>query len=206
MARLRFMTVLGGGLILSGCGMLPDHSLDYRQASNLKPLVLPEGQSGKSIQPLYAIPELPVAKRTVTLTEGEGRKSKFAIPAPAPLTEMTAAGAQSGPALTTGSTKPRMVNDGNGAPVLQVDGNEEQVWDNLGRALETGKVRVDDRNRSLGIYFIKLPVEGKTPELQLKMTRTAGTTVLFLQINEETVADAETARQLFSRLLESWPG
>ncbi|HEX5277344.1 MAG TPA: outer membrane protein assembly factor BamC [Fluviicoccus sp.] len=201
MIRLRALAVIGG-LSLSGCGILPDHSLDYRQAANLKPLVLPEGKTAAGIQPLYVIPELPPAKRELTLTEGEGRKTKFAIPAPAPLAEMNTPVA---PVSTGAAAKPRVVIDGNGTPVLQAEGNEDQVWDHLGRALENSKIRVDDRNRSLGIYFIKLPAEGKAPELQLKMTRTAGTTVLFLQINEETVADADTAKQLFARLLENWP-
>lgn len=205
MPRLLIGLAAAAGVLLTGCSLMPEHSLDYRQARNLAPLVLPEGATARNIQPLYAIPDLPPARTTVALTEGNGRKQKFLIPAPADMpasdNEPTAGGQ---PTVTV--AKPRLASDGNGAPILQVDGNAEQVWDNLGKALENSKVRVDDRNRSLGVYFIKLQAQDKSPDLQLKMSRTEGTMVLFLQINEDTVADAETARQLFSRLLESWPG
>ncbi|RZU45226.1 Beta-barrel assembly machine subunit BamC [Fluviicoccus keumensis] len=205
MPRLLIGLAAAAGVLLTGCSLMPEHSLDYRQARNLAPLVLPEGATARNIQPLYAIPDLPPARATVALTEGNGRKQKFLIPAPADMpasdNEPTAGGQ---PTVTV--AKPRLASDGNGAPILQVDGNAEQVWDNLGKALENSKVRVDDRNRSLGVYFIKLQAQDKSPDLQLKMSRTEGTMVLFLQINEDTVADAETARQLFSRLLESWPG
>ena len=205
---LRRLTALSAVIGLSACGLLPEQSLQYRQARDLPPLVMPEGQAAtRPIQPLYGIPAAREPRASVVLTERDGRRERFVIPAPAPM-QIQVAGADAPVPATAGNTagRPRLVTDGNGYPLLQVDGDPDMVWDSLNRALVTGRIQVDDRNQSLGIYYITLPAAGKQPDLQLKVTRTAGTSVLFLQLNEDTVADTAIARQLFAKLLESWPG
>ncbi len=194
---------------LTACGLMPDHSLDYRQAPDLPALKLLEGKAMRTPRPLYAIPEIAAARNTVVLTERDGKHEKFLIPAPEPLVTAqpgkVADNGKAGPVAGSVSP-PRWVTDGNGYPLLQVDGDPEQVWDALGRALEAAKFQVEDRNQSLGVYYLKQQVAGSVPEMQLKVTRTPGTSILSLQLNEDTVADTAVARQLFAKLLESWPG
>jgi outer membrane protein assembly factor BamC len=47
-------------------------------------------------------------------------------------------------------------DDGNGNPVLSLGADFDRAWSSVGRALEGGDVRVDDLNRSLGVYYINL--------------------------------------------------
>ena len=205
---LRRLTALSVVIGLSGCGLMPEQSLHYRQAKDLPPLVLPEGQgTTRPIQSLYGVPAAREPRSAVVLTERDGRRERFVIPAPAPM-QIQVAGADAPVPAATGNPagRPRLVTDGNGYPLLQVDGDPDMVWDSLNRALVSGRIQVDDRNQSLGIYYITLPAAGKQPDLQLKVTRTAGTSVLFLQLNEDTVADTALARHVFAKLLESWPG
>jgi uncharacterized lipoprotein len=54
---MRIVPVLLVLFSLSACSFLPDRSLDYLQAKNLPPLVVPTAES-RSIKPLYAIPEV----------------------------------------------------------------------------------------------------------------------------------------------------
>lgn len=195
-------------LVMSGCSLLPDHSLDYRQARDLPPLKLPEGQ-GKTrpVQPLYPVPEVRQGTRTVVLTGKDGRREKFIVPAPEPLVVSAPAVTAKGEGAGQPVLKPRLISDGNGYPLLQVDGDVDQIWDSLGSALARGKLGVEDRNQSLGVYYLKpLAGDGAPGSLQLKMTRTSGGCLLSLQMNEDTVADAAIARQLFDKLLENWPG
>jgi outer membrane protein assembly factor BamC len=46
--------------------------------------------------------------------------------------------------------------DGNGNPVLNLGADFDRAWSGIGRALEMGDVRIEDLNRSLGLYYINL--------------------------------------------------
>lgn len=46
--------------------------------------------------------------------------------------------------------------DGNGNPVLNLGADFDRAWSGVGRSLELADVRVDDLNRSLGLYYINL--------------------------------------------------
>ncbi len=203
--RARLLLPVATACLAGACSLVPDRSLDYTQARDLPPLTLPEGKTTRPIQPLYVIPTVSLAGNAPVLVEQKGRKAKFVIPAPAPLVESEAAPVAS--VATTGESRlrPRLVSDGNGYPLVQVDGDADHIWDQLNQALKAGKIQVEDRNQSLGIYYIRVPADGKPTDLQLKVTRSAGSSVLFLQRDEDTVADTDTARALFARLLESWP-
>ncbi|MES2819680.1 MAG: outer membrane protein assembly factor BamC [Pseudomonadota bacterium] len=57
-----------------------------------------------------------------------------------------------------------LAEDGNGNPVLNLGADFDRAWSGIGRALEAGDVRVDDLNRSLGVYYINLAEGAKTPD------------------------------------------
>lgn len=46
--------------------------------------------------------------------------------------------------------------DGNGNPVLNLGADFDRAWSGVGRSLELADIRVDDLNRSLGVYYINL--------------------------------------------------
>ena len=46
--------------------------------------------------------------------------------------------------------------DGAGNPVLNLSTDFDRAWSSVGRALEMADVRVDDINRSLGVYYVNL--------------------------------------------------
>jgi hypothetical protein len=74
--------LLATALMLSGCGLFPNRSLDYLQAKTLPPL---EAQvpTQREVQPLYVIPNVmtPTEKAAV-LVQGKGRKQEFVVPMP----------------------------------------------------------------------------------------------------------------------------
>ncbi|MBB6342057.1 outer membrane protein assembly factor BamC [Pseudomonas fluvialis] len=49
-----------------------------------------------------------------------------------------------------------MSKDGNGNPQLVLGASFDRAWSSVGRALEMADVRVDDLNRSLGVYYVNL--------------------------------------------------
>lgn len=194
-------------LCAGGCAFMPDHTLDYRQARDGALLQLPEGAQTRPIRPLYDIPAAVPADRQVVLTSGKKGKEKFVAPAPAPLAlpaaspvTVTAAAAPVPPG------KPRLGSDGNGALLLHVDGDADQVWDSLARALQNGKFTVEDKNRTLGLFFVDWSAPKKKTPLQLKVTRMSGASIVSLQKDDDTVADTALTNEFFDRLIRYWPG
>ena len=200
---MRIVPVLLVLFSLSACSFLPDRSLDYLQAKNVPPLVVSTTDS-RSIKPLYAIPDIATPTQTVVLVQGEGRKQRFVAPLPKPL---VVAGQSSAvdPKPTVLASKPQIVNDGNGHPVLQMNGDILQVWDTLNKALAAANIKVSDRNQTLGLYFVDLIKDGKSAAYQLKVIRTSNDNVISLQKDDDTLAEPELSQQTFERLLNHWP-
>lgn len=49
-----------------------------------------------------------------------------------------------------------MTKDAGGNPLLQLDTDFDRAWSRIGSALESADIRVEDLNRSLGIYYVNL--------------------------------------------------
>ncbi|MDX5371367.1 MAG: outer membrane protein assembly factor BamC [Pseudomonadaceae bacterium] len=57
-----------------------------------------------------------------------------------------------------------LTQDGAGNPVLNLSTDFDRAWSSVGRALELADVRIDDINRSLGVYYVNLAEGAKKPE------------------------------------------
>ncbi len=116
--------------------------------------------------------------------------------------------------------------DGSGNPFLSLDADFDRAWSSIGRALEMSNVRVDDINRSLGVYYINLAEKaegddkpgffgrllgkGKDPEdvearaerYQVRLTRVAESVQVTVEKDMNTFAPEEVARRVLSMLQE----
>ena len=54
--------------------------------------------------------------------------------------------------------------DGNGNPVLSLGADFDRAWSGVGRSLEMADVRIDDINRSLGVYYINIAERAQKPD------------------------------------------
>ena len=59
-----------------------------------------------------------------------------------------------------------LTQDGNGNQVLNLSTDFDRAWSSVGRALELANLRVDDVNRSLGIYYVNLAEGARQEEEQ----------------------------------------
>ena len=57
--------------------------------------------------------------------------------------------------------------DGSGNPVLNLGADLDRAWSSVGRALKQGEWRVEDINRSLGLYYINLAEKAEKKETSL---------------------------------------
>ncbi|MCJ8168874.1 outer membrane protein assembly factor BamC [Atopomonas sediminilitoris] len=117
--------------------------------------------------------------------------------------------------------------DGNGMPLLNLDSDFNRAWSSVGRALEEADIRVDDLNRTQGIYYINI-AEGSrkkaeekkgwfsgmfssdekydenTPgeRYQLRLTQYGERIQINLEKSIETAAPVDVSREVLQRIQE----
>jgi uncharacterized lipoprotein len=192
---------LGIPLMLTvGCSTLfHDHSGDNVSAKDLPPLKLPEGQIVRPVQPMYPIPPGAVSDYDPT--------RKLVVPEPKPLAPLAAAVPASTSAQPVSVPKPVLTQDGNGYPILSIEGDFNPIWDRLGEALKKANVKVDDRDQSIGLYYLTLTdSEHKSrTAYQLRVTRGQSAYTLTLQKDDDTLAPQATTKTLFESIGSAWP-
>jgi outer membrane protein assembly factor BamC len=116
-----------------------------------------------------------------------------------------------------------LTEDGSGNPVLNVGTDLDRAWSSVGRALEQGEWRVEDINRSLGLYYINLAekaekkdeqpgffgslfgskpnkeeVEARAERYQVRLSKVGENVQVTVEKNINTVAPAEVARKVLT--------
>jgi outer membrane protein assembly factor BamC len=111
--------------------------------------------------------------------------------------------------------------DGSGNPVLNLGADLDRAWSSVGRALGQGDWRVEDINRSLGLYYINLAEKADKPEnkpgffarmfsseetteqkearadrYQVRLSKVGDNVQVTVEKNINTVAPAEIARRV----------
>lgn len=188
--------LLAAGLLTACVGPFRDRSLVYREAADLPPLALPDGQETRPVRPLFPVPP--------ETGQVEWPK-KFEVPRPRPLPADTASSSpQEQPSQPAG--KPVLSQDGNAYPVLSIQGDFNTVWDGLDQALRAANVKVEDRDQRLSLYYLRLAdAAGKQATYQLRVTRGQTAYVLALQKDDDTLAPQAMTRTLFESIASRWP-
>jgi outer membrane protein assembly factor BamC len=113
--------------------------------------------------------------------------------------------------------------DGSGNPVLNLGADLDRAWSSVGRALNQGDWRVEDINRSLGLYYINLAEKADKPEnkpgffarmfgseetkeekearadrYQVRLSKVGDNVQVTVEKNINTVAPTEVARRVLS--------
>ncbi|MCQ4324280.1 hypothetical protein CXK94_15020 [Stutzerimonas stutzeri] len=121
-----------------------------------------------------------------------------------------------------------LIEDGNGNPVLQLDSDFDRAWSSIGRALQASDVRVDDLDRSLGVYYVNLAegavnaddkpgffarlfggapdkdeIEARAERYQLRLTRAADSIQVTLDKSIDSVAPADVARRVLNLIKDN---
>lgn len=105
--------------------------------------------------------------------------------------------------VSTAPVQVELIKDGNDYPVLVIEQNFVQAWELLGESLQRLHVRVEDLNRSTGVYYVKLKSNTiKLPEapLVLRVSRNQKGTQVTLEQDDETLPPKAAAEQLLQAL------
>ena len=180
---------------VSGCSLIPDHDQDYRKAQDIPPITLPSGPGTRPLVDAYPVPP--------ATTQPVWPAGKFVPPKPMPMAISGLAGDL--PPVDAANSTATLTHDGNGYPGLSVSGDFDQVWDTLDQVLPAAGVKVDDRNATLGIYYLQLPdADGKLSAYQLKVTRAFNAYTLALQKDDDTLAPQSVADSFFNKIQTRW--
>lgn len=211
----------------SGCGWLwgdngyfRDRGSDYLTARESAPMQLPADVQARRIEPLLPIPAAIPAPAS---------QGKFEVPRPQGLSAAALRGEgepQGGSVSLLADRRfdaPAQVSlgrDGSGNPLLTLASDFDRAWSAVGRALQDADVRVDDLNRSLGIYYINLAegaeqpdskpglfsrllgrdkaaaVDARAERYQLRLTSVGNTVQVSVEQDADTLAPADVARRI----------
>ena len=187
-------------LMLSGCSRfaIDNSSLDYQKARTLAPLKLPADQQTRAFVPIYPTPPVqPSVDGGPIVSNTKG--NRFVMPAPKPL-DVAAIKRQQ--AVDTGKpAAPDLVIDGNGYPVLKIEGNAERIWDLLNKAIDDSKINTVDRNYTLA----RVDITMQDKPLMLRLSRNGNATTVTVQDAKDALADKAIATDLLNQIIQHWP-
>lgn len=176
---LRRFSILKGRLpgslaavaLISGCSWLPNSSLNYRDAAVTDPIQVPAGGVFIGEQALYEVP-----RQEDRLIGKQPDEDKYVPPKPPELVVLgnEPEEADDAPAPEGESAKAILARDGNGYPILMMSTRYAWAWEYIGDALKETDLKVSDRDREIGVYYLKVPsrYELGAREAQLKLSHT----------------------------------
>lgn len=186
----------------SGCSWLPDSSLNYRNAQVLEPIQVPEDGVFIGEQPLYSVPRQD--ERLVGRGEDEKR---FDVPKPPQLVVLGSDDEEEAqqPAPKDASSKAILARDGNGYPIIMMSTRFAWAWEYVGDALGNTDLTISDRDREVGIYYLKVPerytLGAKTAQLKLSHT-TNGIQVAVLNEEGTALVEKTPGQAILERIFE----
>lgn len=188
-------------IVMAGCSLMPDRTTDYRYAGSLPHMQVPEDMLFSGEQDLFPIPELALADQPLP---GRGRSEA----PPAPRLEIVA----KAETRQTGSDQSDlaeiqvlMTRDGNGHPIIMMQTGFNWAWEHVASALKQTDIRISDRNRDSGIYFVTVPAAYGLADTraQIKLSHTVnGIQVTLLNAQGTALADKAPGQVVLQRLYD----
>lgn len=200
--QLRFGLILAlSALSLAGCSTfskisLDNGSLDYKNTTTQETLKYPEGAMVRPATPLYPAPVVdPLAiENAPSYVNKKG--NRFDLPRPNVAVEA------SNPienAANVGVGRPQLLSDGNGNPLIKIDGNADTVWQYASATLSSLNINVVAK----GSQQATLNIDGETFVLKLNSVGATNTLAVFDAKNN--FADKEKSAELLTQIYQNWP-
>ncbi len=199
--QLRFGLMLGiSALSLAGCSTLgiSNGSLDYQKTTTLEPLKYPEGSTARPATPLYPAPVVDqLALDNAPVFENK-RGNRFEMPRPEVAQNTATAQNQ---ADNTQVGRPQILMDGNGNPLIKIDGNSATIWQYTLATLSSVNMNVTGQSKNA--YEATVKVEKATYVIKLTSVGSGNNLAVFNTDN--SFADKTVATELLTQIYQNWP-
>ena len=199
--QLRFGLMLGiSALSLAGCSTLgiSNGSLNYQKTTTLEPLKYPEGSTARPATPLYPAPVVDqLALDNAPVFENK-RGNRFEMPRPEVAQNTATAQNQ---ADNTQVGRPQILMDGNGNPLIKIDGNSATMWQYTLATLSSVNMNVTGQSKNA--YEATVKVEKATYVIKLTSVGSGNNLAVFNTDN--SFADKTVATELLTQIYQNWP-
>lgn len=160
------LSVAISALVLTGCvnpfgqqGYLRDRAGDYTEAQIATPITLPAGSQAKELGDVLVIPEAGASDQKLSRAFEVPRPSQRLMMKEGDHYSVERNEAKSSVSLQDQGLDIALLaqpgRDGNGNPVLTVRGlSYARVWDAVAIAMDKAGLKVVDRNRSAGLFYL----------------------------------------------------
>lgn len=200
MMQLRFGLIIGlSALSMVGCSTIGmnNGSLDYKKTTTLEPLKYPEGSMVRSPTPLYPAPvvEQMAIDHAPNLINKSGKR--YEVPRP-DLNNTSSAPAN----MQSQAIGPlQMVTDGNGNPLIKVDGNSDTIWKYTIATLNSLNHQVVGLSKNA--FEATVRIDQQVYVLRLTAVGNSNNIALFKPDN--SFADSTIASELLTQIHQNWP-
>ena len=195
------LTLALSALSLAGCSSLgiSNGSLDYKNTTTVEPLNYPEGTMVRPASPLYPAPIVDAQAIQHAPKFENKRGNRYEVPRPETAKINTSTDESSASSESVG--RPQLLTDGNGNPLIKIDGNSATIWQYALATLSSLNIKVDSQSKSG--YEATLKIDKQTYILKLNSVGSSNTLALFNADN--SFADKEKAAELLSQIYQNWP-
>ena len=188
-------------LSLAGCSSLGinNGSLDYKNTTTVEPLKYPEGSSVRPATPMYPAPIVdPLASKNAPQFENK-RGNRYEVPRPE--VEQPSAPVSDSTASTQSVGRPQLLTDGNGNPLIKIDGNSATIWQYALATLSSLNHKVIGKSKNANEATVK--IDNITYVLKLTSVGSSNTIAVFNADN--SFADKEKSAELLTQIYQNWP-
>lgn len=186
---------------LAACSLLPNHRLDYQSVKTAQPVKLPADMKMINSQQAYTLPdngpllsadksgalEIGMPPQLASISQQQDGKSEAKV----------------GPAPDVSQVHSVMSVDGNGYPMIMIHAPFAWAWEYVGTALKASGVKVNDRDRAAGLYYVKLnnAAAAKQDAARIKLSHTTnGIQVVAMSDKGTALLDKPSGHLLLARI------
>lgn len=195
--QLRVVVVLGlVSMSLLGCSRLAmdNSSLDYKSAKTVPPLKVPESLQMRPQHALYPAPEVDPRALEQAPNFSNKKGNRFDLPRPEPVAAATATSTGAAP------SRPQLVQDGNGIPLLKVDGGANEVWQYVAAAVSASNL-----NAKNGETSNVTQIRYQDKNYQLRLTPSGASNTVGVYNTDNNFADSDVASEILALIYQNWP-
>ncbi len=200
--QLRFgLTLALSALSLAGCNSIgiSNGSLDYKNTTTLEPLKYPEGSMVRPATPMYPAPIVDALALEHAPNFDNKSGNRFDLPRP----KAAQGSAQSQANLNAEAPvgRPQLLKDGNGNPLLRIDGSHATTWQYTLATLSSLNQQIIAQSKNS--YEATIKVGEQNYVVRLNAVGLSNNIAIFNPDN--SFADKTIASELLTQIFQNWP-
>jgi len=200
--QLRFGLALSlSALSLAGCNSIgiSNGSLNYKNTTTLAPLKYPEGATVRPATPLYPAPVVDALALEHAPNFDNKAGNRFELPRPEQVQRTPQAQQSTEAAASVG--RPQLLTDGNGNPLIKIDGSSAIIWQYTLATLSSLNHQVVGQSKN----GYEATVKANNQNYVIRLTSVGSSNNIAIFNADSSFADKAKASELLTQIYQNWP-